>query len=202
MPPPPIPFVQGSTASVCEEKGMLVIRPKGGHAFRSPTGTVALYLPCAGLAAVSVRRIDGGAWAALDFTGDFDDVGRPSRVSLSPVGCAEAENFGHAIAMRYRLPKAPREVAAPELTVLRDAVLVSVVGAYWKGHSEAPNFEGIMLRVDDDITLVNGCRYRVVGFLRPASRSSPDEPRPVGYSGARLRALSVDALPLARSGTS
>ncbi len=67
-----------------------------------------------------------------------------------------------------------------------------MVATLRQGHFETANFEGLMLEVDDPATLVAGDRLEATGFFSPGF--SGTGPRPVGYSGPRLRALSVRKL--------
>jgi hypothetical protein len=87
------------------------------------------------------------------------------------------------------LPRAPRRVEPHELATLPALEYIEVTGTANRAHFEAANFAGVKL--DTPFELIPGQRYRVTGFLYPATRTDVGGMPPVGYSGARLRPVTV-----------
>jgi hypothetical protein len=125
---------------------------------------------------VVARRLRDPAVSELEFTGDFSPVNRPDRVSLSPLASEDADTLVGVLSARYGLPRVPLEVSEyklPAFAAHARLTYVKVVGNYWPGHCEGPNFEGVILRTT--LELQKGGRYEVTGFLE----------------GSRLHALTV-----------
>ncbi len=181
--PPPVPFLSARTLSAAETDGLLTIRPLRGHSFTSPPGTSTLYLPIATLVRVEHR---GGE---LVFHGDFKRVNHPIEVHLAPVDPADAAALIDALAARHGLPRTPRLVEPHELGTLSTREYIEVTGTLVRAHFEAADFEGIKLDTPERHRLIAGQRYHAAGFFHPAP--PPDEDR-VGYSGAKLCALTVE----------
>ena len=179
MRPPPLPIFTGQSIVALPQGDFVIVRPRGVP-FREPKGTSTLLLPTATLAAVEA------ADDALVFTGDFRRVDRPSSIRLSPVAPADATGLVAAFGRKLGLPRRAREIDAAELTHPSSLELVTVVGSFRAGHSEAPNFEGVYLAWSAPL---EAARFRVTGFLHPAPKPGDHGSR--GYGGATLFALSV-----------
>lgn len=188
MPPPPPPLFVGSSVSIFELDGLIGIRPKPGHAFTSPVGTRVLYLPFATMVSLDLHPIDA-ATAALEFHGDFIRVGASNPTRLAPIAAEDGEPVANFLRTRHGLPRTPHLRIPAELTASRSIEYVTVVATYKPGHFEASNFAGLMLEHDDRNTLTSGDRVEATGFYYPGASGS--QPRPVGYSGPRLHALSM-----------
>lgn len=191
MPPPPPPLFTGSSISVFELDGLIGIRPRPGHAFTSPVGTRVLYLPFDTIVSLAVCPIDRDS-SALEFHGDLRRTISLKDTRLAPIAAVDGEPVAAFLRERHGLPRTPKPRTPDELRTITEVEYVTVVATYKPGHFETSNFEGMMLEHEDRNTLTSGDRVEATGFYYPGI--PPGYPRRVGYSGPRLRALSMRRL--------
>lgn len=128
---------------------------------------------------------------SIELTGEFSRTGDGRQKVVGPMADRDARDMAAAITTRFGLPRTPVEVAPSDIVNLPAHSFVTVVGRYFEGHIESPNFEGIMLAGHH---FEQGRSYRVTGFSSPGFplNAPPMTPRPVGYSGPRVFAVQVE----------